>query len=130
MNRSLNFVNHKFISTTDQDRATKGILETLDEDKVLITNSFFIDFVTGSNVICRKGLCAIWIGHACDECGTCGLSNFSQVFLLHSSDPNNSSFNEIFLCKIVDSHTGYDNVSASFHNHLNSVSQDRDLSKK
>lgn len=122
---SLNFIEEEIVGSTADNSLGAGLGHTFEEHVFPISNSSLFNQVTSSEVFGVEALFAgIDIGEGDNNVGTSVVSNSSEIGLLHTSNSNNSSLDEVLKSEIIDTSGAENNVSSGVDDHLTSLLAD------
>lgn len=106
------FIAHQIVgSSNDNGRATR-FGHSFKENKVPITNGFFFNFISMSQVRGVKDFFSFRSSQSCENSSSAWLSNFSEIILIDSSKSHNACFNQILASNIIHSLCGDDNCGS------------------
>lgn len=122
VNRSFDLIAHHFVGSSDDDGGNS--LDSLEENEIVVSDGFFVDLFTGSQIFRVEDLLTFWGGEGGDDGSLGGLGESSKIALIDSSESQDSSFNEVLLGDIVHTFGGNDDVGSGVDDLGASFSED------
>lgn len=110
MYRSFHFVAIKIIRTSENDRGRCPRFRSLDQDQLIITNTFLNDLTSFAQGGSLKGLLTFEVGQRGHKGGTGGLGDPLEVDLFASADGHGAGLREVLQAEVVDAPGGEDDV--------------------
>jgi hypothetical protein len=102
MDRSLNFIKEEIVGSSKDNGLGSGFAHSFEEHVFPVSNSLFVDSFTSSEAILVESLFTFDIGKGDNNLSSSVVGNSLHIVLWHSSNGNDTGFDEILEGEIID----------------------------